>query len=195
MKTILEPEKDYNWAGNSDTGRIEIWKRGLTFMAEDPILGAGASNYQNKQGRSEWARQLQAQGRGVPWQAAHNGYLQIGVELGIPGLLTFLAIIWLTMRNLWRSARWRHVPPRKRQGMELLLAGLVGFSVGTVFISSAYWAFFYVTIALCCAAVSIASRAPAALFQVPDTRAPHTGRASRRQRTQSRVAAVATARP
>ncbi len=148
MSTILEPEKDYNWAGNSDTGRIEMWKRGLTFMVQEPVIGVGARNYINKVGRSDWAKQLQAQGRGVGWKVAHNAYIEIGVELGIPGLIVFLSILGITARNLWRVARSPRTPPRFQLMCEYLIAALCAYSVGSIFLSSQYWTYFYVVIAL-----------------------------------------------
>src|SRR5690606_35149757 len=41
MKTILNPTADYNWSGGSETGRMEIWKRGMGYMAANPLLGVG----------------------------------------------------------------------------------------------------------------------------------------------------------
>jgi O-antigen ligase len=196
MKTILEPEKDYNWAGNSDTGRVEIWKRGLTFMLEDPILGSGAMNYQNKQGRSAWAKKMTAEGKGARWQVAHNGFLEIGVELGIPGLLTFLAILGITLKQLLVVRRSKLTPLPIRQQAEFMAAAIVAYCAGTVFLSSQYWAFVYVLIALASCAVSIALRE--ARQQQATGSSPHPSRVPLRRAAGGRtlgVGAMAFARP
>src|SRR5207247_11224361 len=36
---------------------------------------------------------LQERGRGVRWGAAHNTFIQVGAELGVPGLLLFIGLI------------------------------------------------------------------------------------------------------
>jgi len=156
--TILEPEKDYNWAGNSESGRIEIWKRGFGYMIEDPVLGSGALNYSNKEGRSEAARQAAAEGRGTKWSVAHNAYVSVGVELGIPGFVCFLAIFITTFRLLWRTARSTVTALPIRRLAEFLIATLVAFCFSSIFISSQYWTFLYVLIALSTSLVAVGRR-------------------------------------
>ncbi len=156
MKTLLEPEKDYNWAGNSETGRIELWRRGFGYMLEDPILGAGAQNYINKEGRSELARQAELEGRGMPWYVAHNAYVAIGVELGFPGLICFVAILTTAMRNLRRAAATMTVSISMRRLLDFQFAALCGFCAASVFISSQYWTFLYVLVALTAGTVAVA---------------------------------------
>ena len=42
-------------------------------------------------------------GIGVRWSAAHNSFIQVGAELGIPGLVLFLGIIASAFGALRRS--------------------------------------------------------------------------------------------
>lgn len=159
MSTLLNPEDDYNWSGNSDTGRVELWKRGIGYIAENPILGVGAANYAAVEGRSEWARQREMQGLGVKWGVAHNAYVEIGAELGIPGLLCFVGMIAGTMQRLWRASRLPRADLRLRRFSQLLFVALAAFVSGSIFLSSEYWPFLYTLIALAVATSALMFRA------------------------------------
>lgn len=175
MKTLLEPEKDYNWSGQSETGRMEMWKRGMGYMLEEPFLGSGARNYGNKEGRSDLARRQQALGRGSSWRVAHNAFVEVGVEIGIPGLLCFAGAIIVAFRLLIGAVRRGTAPPRLRPFLDTLWAALLAFSVGSFFVSSQYWTFLYVLLALATSAVVVMRRpagAPAAQVAVTRARPP-----------------------
>ena len=63
---------------------------------------------------------------------AHNLYLGVGAELGIPGLIVFLIIAWLTMRMIpGRATRQPYTPPRlERLSTPYLLALLTYYVTG-----------------------------------------------------------------
>ena len=50
------------------------------------------------------AARAEAVGHGLKWNAAHNSFVEIGAELGIPGLLVFLALLICTYRSAMRVA-------------------------------------------------------------------------------------------
>ncbi|MGH7318052.1 MAG: O-antigen ligase family protein, partial [Candidatus Rokuibacteriota bacterium] len=163
MQTIVQPRQDYNLT--SDAGRTRIWKRGLGYLADNPVLGVGANNFWVAEGTASPLAKLQERGIGVRWGAAHNSFIQAGAELGIPGLLLFIGFIASAFASLHRLARQstgtdpadRDVP-RLAQG---LMAGLVGFVVGGFFLSLAYSDMLYTLVALAVALKKIA-RADAA---------------------------------
>jgi hypothetical protein len=76
------------------TARLELLKQGLISALKRP-LGAGL-------GMDILA--LREDGMGT-WTATHNAYLQIALELGVPGLLIFLALIRETLVGLLRALR------------------------------------------------------------------------------------------
>src|SRR5207245_2469273 len=39
MRTIVSPEQDYNLT--SETGRLQLWRRGIGYMFKHPVLGVG----------------------------------------------------------------------------------------------------------------------------------------------------------
>lgn len=140
MSTIVNPKQDYNLT--SDAGRIQIWKRGVGYMLGRPVLGVGMRNFQVAEGTISPRAKLQERGVGVWWGAAHNSYVQAGSELGIPGLLFFLGMFATAFVSLRRAARQAlRVRPAGSEVSRLaqsLMAALVGFAVGAVFLSLAY---------------------------------------------------------
>jgi len=139
IQTIAHPHEDYNLT--SEGGRMKIWQRGLGYIADRPVLGVGGANFQVAEGTISPLARLQEHGIGVHWGAAHNSFIQVGAELGIPGLLFFVGLIATAFTSLRRVARraGRGAPsngvPRLAQS---LMAALVGFVVGAFFLSLAY---------------------------------------------------------
>jgi O-antigen ligase len=140
MQTMVHPNQDYNLT--SDGGRMKIWKRGVGYMADFPLFGVGASNFQVAEGTISSLARLHERGIGVRWGAAHNSFIQIGAELGIPGLLLFIGLIatsFAALRRVARDARSMKPPaPHVSRLAQTLMAALVGFVVGAFFLSLAY---------------------------------------------------------
>jgi O-antigen ligase len=149
MGTILS-DADYNRTG--ETGRLQIWSRGLTYMLDHPILGVGPDNFPVAEGTLSPHAQRQQYGIGVRWSAAHNSFIQVGAELGIPGLMIFVGILasaFAALRSTRRIARRAGGP--FAAGAELaqaLTAALIGFVVGAFFLSLAYSEMLYTLVAL-----------------------------------------------
>jgi O-antigen ligase len=165
MQTVLNPHEDYN--ATSETGRLKIWGRGMTYMARNPVLGVGVLNFQVAEGTISPMARRQEYGVGVRWGAAHNSFVQIGAELGIPGLLMFVGLIVSVFVSLRRVARNAARVASQRNVARLaqsFMAALVGFAVGGFFLSLAYADFLYCLVALAVALHKttrvVASRAP-----------------------------------
>jgi O-antigen ligase len=147
MRTMLNSEQDYN--RTSPQGRIQIWKRGIGYMLANPIVGVGAGNFGSAEGRLSPLARLQERGIGVKWMAPHNSYVQIGAELGIPGLLFFVGFLVAIYRALGRVERWdRTGTGAQRRLVHALMASLTGFVVGAFFLSLAYQVMLYALAAL-----------------------------------------------
>jgi O-antigen ligase len=140
MDMAVDTGTDYNLT--SPTGRVQVWKRGIGYMMDRPILGVGAGNFATAEGRlSEYAAGLRSRSGSIKWSAAHNSFVQVGAELGVPGLVFFSAALFGTMFALRRVSR-----PRKGVAVDLELVGLASasivalviFTVGAAFLSLAY---------------------------------------------------------
>jgi O-antigen ligase len=76
-----------------ESGRVTVWRDGLEALSDYWLTGAGLSSFQYvyPNYRSFGGRRFYS------W--AHNDYLQLGIELGLPGLLLTIAfVVWAVRR-------------------------------------------------------------------------------------------------
>jgi O-antigen ligase len=150
MQTILNPTADYN--ETSEGGRLKVWGRGLVYMKDHPLLGVGANNFDVAEGTISPLAKVQQYGTDVRWAAAHNSFVQVGAELGVPGLCFFIALLAATFASLRRvvkhSGRTAGGAAGSPRLAQTLMAALVGFLVGAFFLSLAYADMLYTLIAL-----------------------------------------------
>jgi O-antigen ligase len=144
MRLILS-DADYN--RTEETGRLRIWSRGIGYMLEYPVLGVGPNNFPVAEGTLSPHAERQQLGIGVRWNAAHNTFIQVGAELGIPGLLLFAAMIATALGALRRSRGMTGDGGASHLRLALM-ASLIGFVVGSVFLSLAYSEMLYTLLAL-----------------------------------------------
>lgn len=142
IQTLLQPSADYNWGGKSETGRTEIWKRGIGYMLNHPVTGVGVAMFENAEGTlAPQARARQRYGKSFEWSTAHNSFVQIGAEIGVVGLILFVALLVGAFRTLSVA---RHAPVGEAAILaQILTASMVAFVVTASFLSQAYSAYFY----------------------------------------------------
>ena len=159
MGTLLNLQADYNWSGKSDAGRIEVWTRGVGYMVTHPITGVGVSAFPVAEGTISPIADKQELGIGVKWSAAHNSFVQIGAELGIGGLIAFIALCYYGYRisRGGKSKLESHGFSDARLLGHTLAASMVGFVCTGFFLSMAYSAFIFT---LCGLIVGVAKLAP-----------------------------------
>ena len=153
MRTLSALEEDYNWSGRAPEGRMEVWRRGLGYMTDHPLVGVGLRNFQLAEGMlSEEAKARAERGRGFKWSAAHNSFLEVGVELGVTGLLLFITMLGVTFRSLRRITRAPELleqPPFRGQAFACTLtASFIGFCVAGMFVSADQFSLLYVLLAM-----------------------------------------------
>jgi O-antigen ligase len=153
MATLLNPKADYNWSGESESGRMEVWKRGIGYMNDRPILGVGVNAFPVAEGTISPLADRQALGFGLKWSAAHNSFVEIGSELGYPGLIGFVLLLVAGFKSLRQKSRGRPPRPGSEQYRRAVLAqtlsaSLVGYIVAAFFLSQAYAALLFVSMGL-----------------------------------------------
>lgn len=165
MGTLLNPKADYNWSENNEVGRMAIWKRGMGYMAANPVAGVGVNAFPVAEGTLSELASRQELGIGLKWSAAHNSFVQIGAELGVPGLIAFALLLWRAFAAGWRIARRKFDPRGGRTPMNALghalVASLIGYAIGGFFLSQAYSALLYAICGILTGLV-IVTAAPAA---------------------------------
>jgi len=148
MGTITS-ESDYNRTG--ETGRLQIWERGIGYMLGHPVLGVGPSNFQTAEGTISPLAERQQFGIGVRWSAAHNTFIQAGAELGLPGLFFFsmmLVTAFRAQRDSFRNASRSMDTGRGPELTRALTASLIGFLIGSLFLSLTYSEMLYALLAM-----------------------------------------------
>lgn len=129
----------------SDANRLALFYGGLRMIAEHPILGVGLGSF------ARLSPQYTEIDRD---KIAHNTYIEIAAELGIPVLLLFLGLLHGVARSLKRSGEIAAATGRERlRDWTLgLRIGLIGYMIPAIFLSSQYekffWLFVFLSIAI-----------------------------------------------
>lgn len=124
LRSLAQGQEDYNQTVYQ--GRVQVWKRGLRYVAQNPVLGVGMGNFTVQEGET-----MQAEGVRGSWTTAHNSYLQVAAELGVLGFAVLLAMLLTSLRIGHRAARG---PARDAA----IVAGVSGYMVAAFFLSHAY---------------------------------------------------------
>ncbi len=152
MDTILHPTTDYNWAGNAEEGRMSIWGRGMGYANERPLTGVGVGGFNIAEGTISPLARQQEYGRGLKWSSPHNSFVQVLAEIGIPGFVIFLAMLFTAYRTSARVARsgFRRGGQAARIGelSQAHAAALTGYVVSGFFLSQGYAAYLYFVVGM-----------------------------------------------
>jgi len=162
--SILHPTEDYNYSYRE--GRVQVWKRGISYMMRRPVFGVGVEGFPVAEGVLSGKKN---EGYGIKYSAAHNMFVQIGAELGVLGLLVFIRMLWAAAAGCGRILQWarRLQLPDEAHLAEAALGALVAWLVGGFFLSVAYAPITFFVIAVCIAVrlgsplpVMVANRTP-----------------------------------
>jgi O-antigen ligase len=147
---IIHPEEDYNTSTTLNGSRRVIWTRDTRLAIERPIgYGMGTS-----------AAVDGVYGHGQN-RAVHNSVIEAFLELGVLGLYLFLAAYYVAWRELGRIST---IKPRDGPNGEdanaalyarALRVALLGNFVAGFFLTQAYSAPLWMTMAICCAFIRI----------------------------------------
>jgi O-antigen ligase len=121
----------FNAEGQRDESaqlRVEHWRCCRETIAEHPLTGIGPRHWP-EYWRTHYKRGYRME--------AHQTWLQLAAEMGIPGMLLLAAFMGLCVARLWPVTRERTpVPDPELRGIARgVIAGLVGFAVASQFIT------------------------------------------------------------
>ena len=127
--------------------RLIVWKAGLRMIEAHPLIGVGMHNFKSQvlryEDESERVESL-----------AHNSYVEIAAEMGIPTLIAFVGLLGATLTALERvRKRSQHLKSEQLSLTALgLQAGLISFMFSSFFLSAWFekmvWLMIFLSIAL-----------------------------------------------
>ena len=147
METITDIHSDASGSAQARwAGMVAATKLALAH----PLIGAGAG--MNLLALNE--------AQGPSWKEVHNVYLEYAVDLGLPGLLLFVALYWSSYSKVRKARRVAAGTP----GLEDLLhyggavqASLIAFALAGMFHPVGYHFYFYILAGLAVALGTIRS--------------------------------------
>ncbi|MGC8782684.1 MAG: O-antigen ligase family protein, partial [Anaerolineae bacterium] len=108
----------------SFSGRPEIWSRALYAIQDFPFTGTGLGTFRRV---VHLLYPLFTISPDIDIAHAHNLFLQVALDLGLPGLIAYLAVLWIALTVAWRAAK---ASPGMVRGLALgLLAGLIALHI------------------------------------------------------------------
>ncbi len=122
----LRDGTDYNF--DAGGGRMFIWESALELVIRRPIFGVGIGQFVTGLGTLTNA----------PWKAAHNTFIEIAADLGVGGIYAFLAILLFIYRLSLRGGQSEALSEKERNIYSYLRLSLLGYCVGSFFLSQAY---------------------------------------------------------
>lgn len=153
MSTIAAPADQRD---DSQQSRLHFWQVAVAMANDRPLTGVGHAGYPRAYNQYDWT-----EGRFFTNRAVHSAWFGVFAELGYPGLLLFLLIVFSAMRACRRvrlAAKRGELEGPLGAYAVAFESSLVAFIVGGSFVSFQYcemlWHYFALTIALERVAVS-----------------------------------------
>ncbi len=149
----LSTTGDYK-SDESAMGRVEVWADALAGIRQHPIFGFGKDQF-----TEHYAR------------APHNSYLQVVAELGLVGLYLWIALFYVSLKDL-KNAAMGDWSDQLNIISKALQVSLFAYLFGSLFSSNAYYVTLYIlfaiTIAVCRTAYKQGSNLVRKRFSVKD---------------------------
>lgn len=131
-----------NGAQGSTRIHVELIKAGLAMIKSYPLTGVGLEQFKDTAPNFN-PELLQVAGRRY---IAHNTYIQIAGEAGLPVLLLFLILMAAAILNCRAARRSVNVPlARMATAMQI---GLIGFSIAAASVTATYVTTFWIVVFL-----------------------------------------------
>ncbi len=135
---------------SSDT-RLALWQAGMHMVEDHPLAGIGLGEFKAEV-------ELYAAGHKNLDHIAHNSYLALAAEMGLPALAAYLFVIGAAVVTLgrWRreslqALEWAtpaETPPWAADAALGMQAAVVGFSVAAFFLSAQYTKLLWLLLAI-----------------------------------------------
>lgn len=150
FRSLIEGVKGEDYNATAEDGRLEIWKRGIGYAARNPLTGVGVKCFEIAEGTLS-GRDNNV--RGVRWAAAHNSFVQVLAETGLPAFLCWMGMIgssyWGIRRQRSNLRPWRYDPDIRPfyAFAGAVQCSILAYCVGGFFLSAGYTPFLYLLVA------------------------------------------------
>jgi putative inorganic carbon (hco3(-)) transporter len=133
-------------------GRATVTLAALQIFLDNPVLGVGPDMVRYY--TQDYSREIGI--RHITWNPqAHSLFPGIAAESGILGLICFLLILYIPLRDLARARnRWQISHPERSYLATAFFQALISYIVTGLFLHMAYMRFFYLMLALAVVASS-----------------------------------------
>jgi O-antigen ligase len=135
--TSAHVERGLETAVGSQEARIELQERAIDLTLHHPLLGVGEGMFTNAVDEMVRAKYGVKSG----WQGAHNTYLEISAENGIPALIFYVWSLGLCFVLNYRAYKICKREPSMAESLPqslCLVLTTLAFIVGVLFSNSAY---------------------------------------------------------
>lgn len=147
MSSITSPADERD---DSAASRLHFWKVAVAMADDRPLTGVGHAAYPKAYNRYDWTG-----GQFMTNRAVHSAWFGVLAELGYPGLLLFILIVFTSLRACRRvrlAAKRGEIEGPLGPYAVAFETSLAAFMVGGSFVSFHYcemlWHYFALTIAL-----------------------------------------------
>jgi hypothetical protein len=158
MSTIIHTEQD---ATGSASERWTDMMIAVRYALSSPVVGAGVG--MNVLAMNE--------ARGGEWRPVHNVFLELTMDLGVPGLLVFLSLLWTSVTGsaeVQRQAEQRVEMKELAYLAEGIHISLLAFALAAMFHPVSYHPYFYYLAALALAARAVLQSMRSACLEQPN---------------------------
>jgi O-antigen ligase len=147
IESIWSYEKD-----ESAMGRIRAWSAGMEMGEDHPFTGVGLKCFELPEVYSRYAE-------GVP-RVAHNAYIQLYAETGLPALIAWLSLILTGIFGAVALVR-KNISFETQSFARAIAFSLILYLVGSIVLNSAYFELPYILLASFVVLRKICRQAPA----------------------------------
>jgi probable O-glycosylation ligase (exosortase A-associated) len=122
LETSFEPQQDY-----SARSRLELWSACWDIMVRKPLIGVGPEGFPQVAPEYGFPR----------GKKAHSLWLELGANMGFPGLLALVGFYGICLWRLWPITKDKNpvVDPWCRYLARMVIASIIGFAVAAQFVT------------------------------------------------------------
>lgn len=133
-------------ADSSSRQRWEIWQIAREISSDNRLYGVGLGAYSRAHGWHAFTNPQFELARGS--RDAHSTYLSVLAETGWPGLILFLTMIGISLKQAFSARRRLARSPVESATVTVIAVALVGFMAAGIFATYTHLSFLYLHVAL-----------------------------------------------